>query len=269
MSESDTLALQCVGRILKPARLMAGKGMRQFAQEIGLLPSRISEIETGSAPTAAELKLMADALEAARREGIDWRESTVATLAARESELAEANERALKYKNYTHARMDKLGAPHEVPASEHTKAGCRIGGRFDWVEQQLAEAQRRVDSIANAQYNACTTECIDGIWWAKGSGIVAGPQATEQDVLLEVAENWWRVAAAAQRRVAELEGDAERYRYIRDTLAQMLNPKMSGQHTWRVTTIHATGGTFEEVLDKHMAERPIKADRITPTEPEK
>lgn len=150
MSESDTLALQCVGRILKPARLMAGKGMRQFAQEIGLLPSRISEIETGSAPTAAELKLMADALEAARREGIDWRESTVATLAARESELAEANERALKYKNYTHARMDKLGAPHEVPDSEHTKAGCRIGGRFDWVERRVAELEAERELLRKA-----------------------------------------------------------------------------------------------------------------------
>jgi len=205
MSEIETLALQCVGRILKPARLMAGKGMRQFAQEIGLLPSRISEIETGSAPTAAELKLMADALEAARREGIDWRESTVATLAARESEL----DKALRFKNYTHARMDRLGAPHEVPDSEHTKAGCRIGGRFDWVEQQLAEAQRRVDSIANAQYNACTTECIDGIWWAKGSGIVAGPQATEQDVLLEVAENWWRTIPERITHIPKEDDDGE------------------------------------------------------------
>jgi len=145
-----------------------------------------------------------------------------------------------------------------IAESEHCQA-----------RQELAAANHQLDQIANAQRNALTTECLEGVWWAKGSGIVAGPQATEQDVLLEVAENWWRVAAAAQRRVAELEGDAERYRYIRDTLAQMLNPKMSGQHTWRVTTIHATGGTFEEVLDKHMAERPIKADRITPTEPEK
>jgi len=173
MSESETLALQCVGRILKPARLMAGKGMRQFAQEIGLLPSRISEIETGSAPTAAELKLMADALEAAKREGIDWRESTVATLTARESELAEANERALKYKNYTHARMDKLGAPHEVPASEHTKAGCRIGGRFDWVEQQLAEAQRRVAEL-EGKLGQSTNYVADDelyphvVWFANG-----------------------------------------------------------------------------------------------------
>jgi len=169
MSEIETLALQCVGRILKPARLMAGKGMRQFAQEIGLLPSRISEIETGSAPTAAELKLMADALEAARREGIDWRESTVATLTARESEL----DKALRFKNYTHARMDRLGAPHEVPDSEHTKAGCRIGGRFDWVEQQLAEAQRRVAEL-EGKLGQSTNYVADDelyphvVWFANG-----------------------------------------------------------------------------------------------------
>lgn len=122
MSESDTLALQCVGRILKPARLMAGKGMRQFAQEIGLLPSRISEIETGSAPTAAELKLMADALEAARREGIDWRESTVATLTARESELAEAQRRVAELERI----LDKI--------TDHIRLGHKFSVEFSDVQ---------------------------------------------------------------------------------------------------------------------------------------
>jgi hypothetical protein len=71
----------------------------------------------------------------------------IAALTACESELAEAQDKALRFKNYVHARMDQLGAPHEVPESEHTKAGCRIGGRFDWVERQLAEAQRRVAEL--------------------------------------------------------------------------------------------------------------------------
>jgi hypothetical protein len=90
---------------------------------------------------------------------------------------------------------------------------CQLIATLTARESELAEAQRRISSIAKSQLNACTTECIDGIWWAKGSGIVAGPQATERDALLEVAENWWRVAekreselAEAQRRVAELEG---------------------------------------------------------------
>ena len=74
---------------------------------------------------------------------------------------------------------------------EHCKTRQALAAR----ESELAEAQQRLSEIANAQRNACTTECIDGVWWAKGSGIVAGPQATEQDVLLEVAENWWRVNA--------------------------------------------------------------------------
>jgi len=77
------------------------------------------------------------------------------------------------------------------------------------VPPHLAEAQRRVDSIANAQYNACTTECIDGIWWAKGSGIVAGPQATEQDALLEVAENWWRTIPERITHIPKEDDDGE------------------------------------------------------------
>jgi DNA anti-recombination protein RmuC len=94
---------------------------------------------------------------------------------------------------------------------------CQLIATLTARESELAEAQRRISSIAKSQLNACTTECIDGIWWAKGSGIVAGPQATERDALLEVAENWWRVAekreselAEAKRRVAELEAEVQR-----------------------------------------------------------
>jgi transcriptional regulator with XRE-family HTH domain len=141
MSESDTLALQCVGRILKPARLMAGKGMRQFAQEIGLLPSRISEIETGSAPTAAELKLMADALEAARREGIDWRESTVATLAARESELAEAQRRVAELESNLDAGRELLRVAWREFNAIRARDGAPVGICHDYWNE-LTEALR-------------------------------------------------------------------------------------------------------------------------------
>ena len=48
-----------------------------------------------------------------------------------------AEEQAGKFKEYVHARLDEMKVPHEVPESEHTKAGCRIGGRLDWVEERL------------------------------------------------------------------------------------------------------------------------------------
>lgn len=46
-----------------------------------------------------------------------------------ESEL----EKLRKFKEYVHARLDRAGVPREVPESPHTAAGCRIGGRLDWL----------------------------------------------------------------------------------------------------------------------------------------
>lgn len=53
---------------------------------------------------------------------------------AAESEL----KRLEKFKAYTHQRLDELGAPESVPESPHTAAGCRVGGRFDWVRDLIA-----------------------------------------------------------------------------------------------------------------------------------
>lgn len=52
-----------------------------------------------------------------------------------------------KFKDYTHQRLSELGAPHEVPESEHTKAGCRVGGRFDWVMAELAALRSRIAAL--------------------------------------------------------------------------------------------------------------------------
>lgn len=41
------------------------------------------------------------------------------------------------FKVYVHQRLDAMGVPHSVPESEHDKAGCRVGGRLDWVENAL------------------------------------------------------------------------------------------------------------------------------------
>lgn len=57
-------------------------------------------------------------------------------LRARVAELEAEVEKLQAFKDYTHKRMDELGVPQEVP-SPHTDAGCRIGGRFDWVSDHL------------------------------------------------------------------------------------------------------------------------------------
>jgi hypothetical protein len=44
-----------------------------------------------------------------------------------------------KFKQYVHERLDSMGIPHSNPDSEHDKAGCRIGGRLDIVEQRISK----------------------------------------------------------------------------------------------------------------------------------
>lgn len=42
------------------------------------------------------------------------------------------------FKSYVHERLDAMGVPPFV-ASPHTDAGCRVGGRLDWIEQRLPQ----------------------------------------------------------------------------------------------------------------------------------
>ena len=71
----------------------------------------------------------------------------LATLRAQVAQLTAERDALAKFKAYTHQPLDELGAPPEVPESEHTKAGCRIGGRFDWVRYQLAVANSEVERL--------------------------------------------------------------------------------------------------------------------------
>jgi hypothetical protein len=49
----------------------------------------------------------------------------------------ERAKKAEAFKAWTHAYLDKKGVP-SVVEDEHLAAGCRIGGRMDWVFAQLA-----------------------------------------------------------------------------------------------------------------------------------
>lgn len=51
-------------------------------------------------------------------------------------DLKEENEKLLKFKQYVHDRLDKMGIEKD-PESEHKAVGCRIGGRLDIVERLI------------------------------------------------------------------------------------------------------------------------------------
>lgn len=54
---------------------------------------------------------------------------------------------------------------------------------------------------------------------------------------------------------AEDTADAERWRYVRDHLAQMHSPKMNSQHSWRFRPVYRhTGKTVSEAIDKAIEE---------------
>lgn len=48
--------------------------------------------------------------------------------------LKEQIKKLQDFKDYVHERLDKMGVPHTVEG-EHTDAGCRVGGRLDYVER--------------------------------------------------------------------------------------------------------------------------------------
>jgi hypothetical protein len=59
------------------------------------------------------------------------------------------------FKDYVHQRLDAMGVPHSVPESEHDKAGCRVGGRLDFVEAshaRVAELRREKEAVVVAAH---------------------------------------------------------------------------------------------------------------------
>lgn len=45
-------------------------------------------------------------------------------------------DRLRQFKAYVHARLDAMGVP-ENPDGPHSKEGCRVGDRLDWVEARI------------------------------------------------------------------------------------------------------------------------------------
>jgi hypothetical protein len=41
------------------------------------------------------------------------------------------------FKDYTHGRLDEAGVPKDFPGGKHSKDGCRIGDRLDWLVSRI------------------------------------------------------------------------------------------------------------------------------------
>lgn len=51
----------------------------------------------------------------------------------------QAAEKAGEFKTFVHVRFDSMEVPEEFPDGEHSKEGCRVGDRIDWIEKQITE----------------------------------------------------------------------------------------------------------------------------------
>lgn len=67
--------------------------------------------------------------------------------------LRKSYERLQKFKDWVHAYLDARGVPAEFPDGSHTREGCRIGDRMDWVFAQLDEANRRANAAETLNSN--------------------------------------------------------------------------------------------------------------------
>ncbi len=51
-----------------------------------------------------------------------------------------AEQRAVKgeaFKVFVHGRFDEMGVPEQFPDGVHSKEGCRVGDRLDWIQARL------------------------------------------------------------------------------------------------------------------------------------
>lgn len=60
----------------------------------------------------------------------------------------------LKFKNYVHRRLDRIGI-EKNPNGKHSKKGCRIGDRLDIVEQTI-----KLDSLKKSRKDKRVVEAI-------------------------------------------------------------------------------------------------------------
>jgi isopentenyl phosphate kinase len=84
--------------------------------------------------TIEKLREENEKLREAFKNGVDVYSEDVRELREQNEWLQQELERLKKFKDYVHDRLDKMGVPVD-PESPHKAAGCRIGGRLDYVER--------------------------------------------------------------------------------------------------------------------------------------
>ncbi len=101
-------------------------------------------------------------------------------------------EKGLAFKAFVHARFDQMGVPKEFPDGAHTKEGCRVGDRLDWVEARMA-TDLLMQDLADARVAAVAAD-------EARKGLIAdlGIALSEREALKVVVANY----AAALNRIA-------------------------------------------------------------------
>jgi NTP pyrophosphatase (non-canonical NTP hydrolase) len=69
----------------------------------------------------------------------DWEKNKKDAHEVAEEQYQDELQKARKFKEFVHERLDKMGVPQNFPDGPHTKDGCRIGDRLDWVEKRLKD----------------------------------------------------------------------------------------------------------------------------------
>ena len=106
-------------------------------------------------------------------------------------------EKAEAFKTYVHERLDAMGVPHEV-SSPHTDAGCRVGGRLDFIEGELERLRGAFDD---------TDEKASVHWYVEWVGmkrVLATMLGAAETDGLDLNSNEWRNHMIAAREVLKL-----------------------------------------------------------------
>lgn len=81
-------------------------------------------------------------------------------------QAAQERDKLQAFKDWVHAYLDAQGVPKEFPDGPHTREGCRVGDRMDWLVKQLEEERKKVASWQEGATN--TTGKTRGVVRGKG-----------------------------------------------------------------------------------------------------
>ena len=82
--------------------------------------------------------------------------SLLGEIAEAKKGVAEARDEANKlqaFKDWVHGYLDAHGVPKEFPNGPHTKEGCRVGDRMEFLLKELEGAKRQCDELTKQLAN--------------------------------------------------------------------------------------------------------------------